>query len=106
MAVLSIATIHVWAQQQNTGAVRIRPHIPVGDSLASTRGDSLRMARGDSLVMPRDTSRFKKTRAVDLDNTVKFKSKDSVVLIGRNDLRFYGDSEVDYDDIKLTVHFF
>ncbi len=57
----------------------------------------------DSLLAPRDTSRFKKSRAVDIDNVVKFSSKDSIILFGRNDLRFYGESEVNYDDMSLKA---
>ena len=96
MAVISVATTHVLAQQQSTGSVRLRPRVGTGvDSTAITSGDTVATAR--------DTARFKKTRAIDLDNTVKFSSKDSMVLMGRNDLRFYGNSEVNYDDIKLTA---
>lgn len=65
--------------------------------------DSVRVQRVDSASVSRDTVRFKKTSAVDLDHAVKFSSKDSVILYGRNDLRFYGASEVNYDDIKLTA---
>lgn len=57
----------------------------------------------DSLNAPRDTARFKKTRAVDIDHVVKFSSKDSIVLFGRNDLRFYGESEVSYDNMDLKA---
>ncbi len=100
MAAVWVATDYAWAspssQQQSAGAVRLRPRPGVD-------GDSVRAESGDSIAAPRDTARFKKTRAIDLDNTVKFSSKDSVVLFGNNDLRFYGDSEVNYDDIKLTA---
>ena len=60
-------------------------------------------AARDSLNAPRDTARFKKTRAVDIDHVVKFSSKDSIVLFGRNDLRFYGESEVSYDNMDLKA---
>ena len=100
LAVISVATAHVWAstssQPQSSGSIRLRPR-------AVASSDSLHIISNDSVITPRDTARFKKTRAIDLDNTVKFSSKDSVVLIGRNDLRFYGNSEVDYDNIKLTA---
>lgn len=66
----------------------------------STRNDSL---DGDSLRVPLDTARFKKHRAVDLDHVVKFSSKDSIILFGRNDLRFYGESNVSYDDMTLKA---
>jgi len=96
----SMISANIWAgtlsQQQVSGAVRVRPRVnaPV---------DSIKTSRADSLPAARDTSRFKKTSAIDIENTVKFSSKDSVVLYGRNDLRFYGNSEVNYDDMKLTA---
>ena len=69
-------------------------------TLAGTR-DTLQQR--DSLPAPLDTARFKKTRAVDIDHVVKFSSKDSIVLYGRNDLRFYGESEVSYDNMDLKA---
>ena len=89
-------SIQVEAQQQTMApAVRMRRALP----------DSLRQQRraNDTVQVPRDTARFKKTHAVDLDHAVKFSSKDSIVLFGRNDLRFYGESTVDYDDMKLNA---
>ncbi len=65
--------------------------------------DSIKQDRGDSIVSPRDTARFKKDRAVDIDHVVKFSAKDSIILFGRNDLRFYGASEVSYDDMQLKA---
>ena len=70
--------------------------------LGRTRAAVDSVAR-DSLNAPRDTARFKKTRAVDIDHVVKFSSKDSIVLFGRNDLRFYGESEVSYDNMDLKA---
>ena len=54
-------------------------------------------------IAPRDTARFKKTHAVDIDHVVKFSAKDSLILFGRNDLHFYGESEVNYDDMSLKA---
>ena len=65
--------------------------------------DTLGIGHRDSLVAPMDTSRFKDKRAVDLDHAVKFSSKDSIILFGKNDLRFYGESEVSYDDMTLKA---
>jgi len=82
-------------RSSQSGAVRMR----------HARNDSLPKSSNDSVrnVAPRDTAKFKKNGAIDLDHTVKFASKDSVILFGRNDLRFYGASEINYNDIKLTA---
>ena len=90
MAVAVVGSSHVLAAPQ----VRA----PLGRTRTTT--DTV---AADSLVAPRDTARFKKSRAVDLDNVVKFSSKDSLILFGRNDLRFYGASEVSYDDMTLKA---
>ncbi len=66
----------------------------------SLHNDSLSV---DSLVARRDTSRFKRSRSVDLDHVVKFSSKDSIILFGRNDLHFYGASEINYDNMTLKA---
>ncbi|MBQ9586135.1 MAG: LPS-assembly protein LptD [Muribaculaceae bacterium] len=65
--------------------------------------DTLGIGHRDSQAAPIDTSRFKDKRAVDLDHAVKFSSKDSIILFGKNDLRFYGESEVSYDDMTLKA---
>lgn len=88
-------------QQQSqslAGSVRLRHRAALGDSVA------LRDQTLDTITSPpADTARFKKTHAIDLDHVVTFSSKDSIVLYGRKDLRLYGDSQVNYDDIKLTA---
>ena len=93
---ISIVTaINVTAQTQQ--AARMRNRAPVaGDTIISR-------PRNDSLAADSDTVRFRKNRAVDLDHVVKFSSKDSIILFGRNDLRFYGASEVEYNDMKLKA---
>ncbi len=40
----------------------------------------------------------------DLDNRVDFKSADSMILIGRNEARMYGPSEVTYGNIELKAN--
>ena len=88
-------------------AQTVRPNGP--QSLApavrmrNARTDTIRPDSRDSVATPRDTARFKKTRAVDLDHTVKFSSKDSIILFGRNDLRLYGESNVNYNDMTLKA---
>lgn len=90
VATLAASTLHMVAAPQVRTPLG-RPRI-VNDSVPT-----------DSLAAPRDTARFKKTRAVDIDNVVKFSSKDSLILYGRNDLRFYGPSEVNYGDMNLKA---
>ncbi len=90
VATLAASTLHMVAAPQVRTPLD-RPRI-VNDSVPT-----------DSLAAPRDTARFKKTRAVDIDNVVKFSSKDSLILYGRNDLRFYGPSEVNYGDMNLKA---
>ena len=108
MTMVVIGTLQVVAapqsQQSVTGAVR-RAHRGVLIDSVSRRAllnDSSRRY-ADTLAAPRDTARFKKTRAIDLDHAVKFSSKDSIILFGRNDLRFYGESEVSYDNMNLKA---
>ena len=100
---ISLATaVNVTAtpQVQQTGAVRMRNRLPISpDSLNNRQRPEL----PDSVTARPDTVRFRKDRAVDLDNVVKFSSKDSVILFGRNDLRFYGPSDINYSDIKLSA---
>ncbi len=86
-------TVRTNGPQSLAPAVRMR----------NVRTDSLRPVSRDTVVTPRDTARFKKTRAVDLDHMVKFSSKDSIILFGRNDLRLYGESNVNYDDMTLKA---
>ena len=62
------------------------------DSVAT---DSL---RHDSV--PRAKERFVK-RMVDLDNSVQFSAKDSLVFYGRNNAKMFGSSEVTYGNINL-----
>ena len=94
MAIVVTCAFQVMASPQVSSSI---PGLrPVNDS------DSL--AGKDSIALPPgDTSRFKNKRVVDLDHPVTFSSKDSIILFGRNDLRFYGASEVVYDDMTLKA---
>ena len=51
--------------------------------------------------MPRP-SRIRRQK-VDLDNTVQFSAKDSMILIGQNSAYMYGDAELTYGDQKLQA---
>ncbi|MBQ1933175.1 MAG: LPS-assembly protein LptD [Muribaculaceae bacterium] len=68
------------------------------DSTLWANADSVPAVVADS-VKPSRISRVK----VDLDSPVEFSAKDSLVLIGQNSVYMYGDSKVDYGDIKLTA---
>lgn len=70
----------------------------VPDSTLWANADSVPAVVTDS-VKPSRISRVK----VDLDSPVEFSAKDSLVLIGQNSVYMYGDSKVDYGDIKLTA---
>lgn len=70
----------------------------VPDSTLWANADSVPAIVADS-VKPSRISRVK----VDLDSPVEFSAKDSLVLIGQNSVYMYGDSKVDYGDIKLTA---
>ena len=70
----------------------------VPDSTLWANADSVPAVVADS-VKPSRISRVK----VDLDSPVEFSAKDSLVLIGQNSVYMYGDSKVDYGDIKLTA---
>ncbi|MBD5191315.1 MAG: LPS-assembly protein LptD [Barnesiella sp.] len=61
----------------------------------------------DSVAIPADTmpkpvSRIRRQK-VDLDNIVNIKSKDSMIMIGRNRAIIYGEGQVDYGDMKLDA---
>ena len=68
--------------------------------------DTLSVAT-DSIISPISVDSVKSSRIrrvkVDLDSPVDFSAKDSLVLIGQNSVYMYGDSKVDYGDIKLTA---
>ena len=73
------------------------------DSLHIIPSDTL-LTGPDSMLMRRDSlSRFIK-RKVDLDNTVEFKSKDSLVLEGKNAAFMFGESNIQYGDITLSAN--
>ena len=53
-------------------------------------------------TIQRDTMRFVH-RFVDLDNSVKFTAKDSLVFFGSNNANMYGESQVTYGEIDLKA---
>lgn len=85
--------------------------LPV-DSLYNALPDTLAIDSAtiapDSLSMPVDSlplRRHSKIRReqVDLDNTVNFTAKDSLVMMAQNTAYMYGDSKVVYGDIDLAA---
>ena len=74
---------------------------------SQTGADSALWAEADSVTTAVATDSVKPSRIrrvkVDLDSPVEFSAKDSLVLIGQNSVYMYGDSKVDYGDIKLTA---
>lgn len=52
---------------------------------------------------PGTTSKIVRSK-VDLDNGVDFSAKDSMILVGRNQAYMYGDSHVEYGNIKLDAN--
>ena len=78
-------SVCAWSQTAPDGALWAN-----ADSVAAVVTDS---------VKPSRICRVK----VDLDSPVEFSAKDSLVLIGQNSVYMYGDSKVDYGDIKLTA---
>jgi len=82
--------------------------IPV-DSTILTRGhtytaDTTRRTRLSRrrITAPEKGPRIVRAKA-DLDNSVDFSARDSIVLIGRNTAHMYGESKVVYGDIKLDA---
>lgn len=70
------------------------------DTLIAQSVDTLFFAPSDSIVSR--PSRIKRQK-VDLDNTVVFDSKDSMIVIGRNRTFMYGDGHVTYGDLRLDA---
>ena len=69
---------------------------------SQTMPDSVLVA--DTLTMSVDAPKSRIVRVkVDLDSPVEFTAKDSLVLIGQNSVYMYGESNVDYGDIKLSA---
>ena len=68
------------------------------DSTRRPRLSRTRISAGRS-----DTTKIVRTK-VDLDNTVDFSAKDSMVLTGRNKAYMYGDGKIVYGSIKLDAN--
>ncbi|MCM1255544.1 MAG: LPS-assembly protein LptD [Duncaniella sp.] len=73
-----------------------RTHIVSTDTARRTR---LSRRRIDA---PGEVSKIVRSK-VDLDNTVDFTAKDSMLLVGRSQAYMYGESHVEYGNIKLDA---
>ena len=67
----------------------------VPDSLATLTNDSAH----------KDSIRLKPSKSA-LDDVVKYQAKDSIVFMGNNFAKLYGDGKVDYNDINLKLEVF
>ncbi len=101
---------HSWAAAVNIG---VADTLKIAtDTLNAVGGDtavadSVKMVEGqevtDSLKEQKtDTVKFVR-HFVDLDNSVKFSAKDSLVFFGRNNAKMFGTSEVTYGEIDLKA---
>ncbi|MDE5880452.1 MAG: LPS-assembly protein LptD [Muribaculaceae bacterium] len=77
------------------------------DSIADSATDSIgyHARRGEAL--PPDSSRsvlsrINRTKS-DLETSVTFEAKDSLVMVGQNNTYLYGDADVEYGSFKLTA---
>ena len=73
-----------------------------GDSLVATDSVMPDSRPATSRPTPSDTARFVR-HFVDLDNSVKFTAKDSLVFFGKNNASMFGSSEVTYGEINLKA---
>lgn len=71
----------------------IQDRIPILPDSASTQPDSTKRTRLGRI-------NYEKT---DLDGTVTFSAKDSLILIGQNNAYLYGDGTVEYQDFQLNA---
>lgn len=73
------------------------------DSIAEGQRKSVQDIAGiDSATVAADTVRFVR-HFVDLDNSVKFTAKDSLVFYGKNNAKMFGTSQVTYGSIDLKA---
>ncbi len=95
------------AVDDNVGVLRDSLKVVLGDSLGVVANDSMQLSGNlpvkhwtDSI--PRKKSRIRKEK-VDLDAPVTISSADSMVMVGQNTVHVFGDSKVDYGDLKLNA---
>ncbi len=74
----------------------VRSHVVTTDTARRTRLSRRR------IEPPGEKSKIVRAK-VDLDNAVDFAAKDSMILVGRNQAYMYGESHVEYGNIKLDA---
>ncbi|MDE5810788.1 MAG: LPS-assembly protein LptD [Muribaculaceae bacterium] len=74
----------------------------VNDSLEALPVDSIAPANRVTPATAPKPSKIRRQK-VDLDATVNISSADSMVMIGRNNIYLYGNSKVDYGELKLAA---
>ena len=74
---------------------------PLGDGFAIP--DSLRVEDADSMAGDRTAMTRINREKADLENSVAFSAKDSVVLVGNKLAYFFGEGEVEYGSFKLNA---
>lgn len=79
-----------------TDSLSRRSHVVSTDTARRTRLSRRR------IEAPGEVSKIVRSK-VDLDNTVDFTAKDSMLLVGRSQAYMYGESHVEYGNIKLDA---
>ena len=75
----------------------------IPDSLRVADSDSLRIEDADSVAGDRTAMTRINREKADLENSVAFSAKDSVVLVGNKLAYFFGEGEVEYGSFKLNA---
>ncbi|MFZ4457231.1 MAG: putative LPS assembly protein LptD [Bacteroidales bacterium] len=79
----------------------LRAQKPVGRALSKVKAET-NLASKDSV---RDSSVLKKSSKSALEAKVEYESKDSIVFLGNNAARMYGQGKVNYKDIELKAEY-
>lgn len=74
------------------------------ETLVESEGEEAKSSRSRGQTLPNDRTTITRINAsqVDIENTVTFTAKDSLVLDGMNNAYLYGNSTVEYQDFKLN----
>ena len=87
-------------------SVTVEPAI-IPDTTSATDSARQSVAHDSTFIMPRDTVAKRKSRIVrekvDLETTVDFSARDSMLIIRRDSAFMYGESSVQYGQIKLDA---
>ncbi|MDE5871602.1 MAG: LPS-assembly protein LptD, partial [Muribaculaceae bacterium] len=75
----------------------------VNDTTASDEPEDIEITETDSIENDRQSMTRINREKVDIDNSVTFSAKDSVILLGNKLAFLYGNSEVEYGSFKLNA---